>query len=166
MFVDHCTDFALDFVEFFHTPMYHTRTRSAPQLQISFSCMRLHRYGSRDRKEDWKTRSEGCQCRVFQDVQRFFSKFDPAQTGGLVMEKAANPTPQNTRKQLRRFLGDGIEEKDIIIVTGVLQKRFEKKQALVGRSTATKKANTPRVGNEQKDEREDHSKCVDHLDDK
>lgn len=79
-----------------------------------------------------------------------FSETDPEQPQALVIRKAADPTSRPTRKSGRRFPTDGVEEKDINVVPDVLINRFRKDQILIPRSTATRKPNTSKTGNNKK----------------
>lgn len=49
--VDHRTGASLIFVEFLTEHMHHMHTTRGPLIQTTFSCMHLHGYGPRERKE-------------------------------------------------------------------------------------------------------------------
>lgn len=94
MYVDHHTDFALEFVKFLNTPMSQTSTTSIPMLQIFFICMCLYSNDSRDNNGAWKACSETGQRRIIRNMLRYVSESNPAQTEVLVIGKVAHQTPR------------------------------------------------------------------------
>lgn len=112
--VDHCAAPASKFVEFVNKRMSYMHTTSIHLFQISFSCMCLHSYGSKDGKGACKTLSEKCQCRTLQEIQKAFLDSCPAQPDSPVIGNAADPIPRDTERRTR-FPRDSIEREDSIL---------------------------------------------------
>lgn len=123
------TGLALKLPEFLNTPMTHTRMVSTPMLPKSVSCMRVHTFGARDRKEARNSRFEGRQGRIIRTVRGLFSGSDPLQPGVCLTGKAADPFPRATRVCTTQFLGYHLELEGIIVVPKLLPKLSRTKLA-------------------------------------
>lgn len=68
VFVHHCTDSALEFVEFFNTPTSHTCMTGILLFHLFFSGMLLRSYDPKDKKRGGKARLEGRQRSIIRKV--------------------------------------------------------------------------------------------------
>lgn len=121
--------------------------------------MRLHSHDPRDRKKAWRDRSEDYQCLIIQGLQESSFDSNPAQLEVLIIEKAADPSPRATAKHTRGFLTDTHKKQNIIVVLELLLHCCRKEQVLVQRNIATQKENTPKPGDEKRDEEDDRQKA-------
>lgn len=109
--VYHLNESALWFVEYLSIAMSRTCSASIPIMQGFSSYMSLPSYGPKDWKKALEAWSGGCQCTIFQNVQKSFLRSDSVPQEPLLGSTLSATTPPTTQKHGRRFLESNIERK-------------------------------------------------------